>query len=203
MPLEVEIGAFHELAEATNLAESWEKITGIPFPRDEDDWFELVGRGDIPVELFVSGKIRPRQVLSYLEGRRAQQPDAGADNTVNAEVKKNDEPDERGYVESPTDPTAYVPATDILTEHTPAALSVSMKELGTILEDYHVNRIRWTRPLGKSRQPMRNRRSVHLGDWTAYVKRRVPADADGFPRLSEAELESRKAAVRNSKHAGK
>ena len=78
MPLEVEIGAFRELAEATNLAESWETITGIPFPRDEDDWFELVGRGDIPVELFVSGKIRPRHVLRYLEGRLAQQPDAGA-----------------------------------------------------------------------------------------------------------------------------
>ena len=78
MPLAVEIGAFGELAEATDLAESWEKITGIPFPRDEDDWFELVGRGDIPVELFVSGKIRPRQVLRYLEGRLAQPLDSRA-----------------------------------------------------------------------------------------------------------------------------
>jgi hypothetical protein len=118
-------------------------------------------------------------------------------------VSASDKPDEHGYVESPADSKTYAPAADILAEHTPDALSVSMKELGTILEDYHTNRVRWTRPLGKNGQPKRNRRSVHLGDWTAYVKRRVPAEEDGFPRLTEAELESRKAAVRNGKHAGK
>jgi hypothetical protein len=118
-------------------------------------------------------------------------------------VSQGDRPDERGYVASPADPAAYVPAADILAEHTPVDPAISMKELGTILEEYGTNRVRWTRPLGKNGQPMRNRRRVHLGDWTAYVKRRLPAEEDGFPRMTEAELEQRKAAVRNGKHAGK
>jgi len=118
-------------------------------------------------------------------------------------VSVGDKPDGRGYVESPIDPAAYAPAADILSEHTPAALSVSMKELGTILEDYHTNRVRWTRPRGKNGQPVPNRRSVHLGDWVAYLQRRTNPESDGFPRLSATELERRKAAVRDARHAGK
>lgn len=118
-------------------------------------------------------------------------------------VSQGDKPDEHGYVGLPADPAAYAPATDVLAKHAPVELAISMKELGTILEDYHANRVRWTRPLGKNGQPMRNRRSVHLGDWTAYVKQRLPDEADGFPRLTEAELEQRKAAVHNARHAGK
>ncbi len=138
---------------------------------------------------------RPKAVLSA----GSQSP-----NVLPADaVSQGDKPDEHGYVGFPADPAAYAPAADVLVKHTPAALSVSMKELGTILEDYHTNRVRWTRPLGKNGQPIRNRRSVHLGDWTAYVKRRLPAEEDGFPRLTEAELESRKAAVRDARHAGK
>lgn len=118
-------------------------------------------------------------------------------------VSQGDKPNKRGYVESPVDPAAYVSASDILTKHTPAALSVSMKELGTILKDYDTNRVRWTRPLGKNGRPVPNRRSVHLGDWVAYLRRRTNPESEGFPRLSETELERRKAAVRDASHAGK
>lgn len=147
-----------------------------------------------------------RFTAEYNRNRPKAAPSAGSQlpDAPSAEaVSQGDRPDERGYVASPADPAAYAPAADILAEHTPAALSVSMKELGTILEDYHTNRVRWTRPLGRNGQPMRNRRSVHLGDWTAYVKRRLPAEEDGFPRLSETELERRKAGVRDARHAGK
>jgi len=121
-------------------------------------------------------------------------------------VSQGDQPDERGYVASPADPAAYAPAADILARHTPADLPITMDRLVAIIEDYDANRVRWTRPLGKKGQPVPNRRSVHLGDWTAYLKRRVPAEADGFPRPTEAEIEDierRKAAVRRLKRAEK
>jgi len=145
-------------------------------------------------------------VVEYNRLRRTRALPAGSQSpdVLPAEaVSQGDRPDECGYVERPADPAAYVPAARILAEHTPAGLAISMKELAAILGDYDTNRIRWTRPLARNGRPMRNRRSVHLGDWAAYLKRRLPDDPDGFPRLSEAELESRRAAVRNSRHAGK
>jgi hypothetical protein len=142
-------------------------------------------------------------VLEYNRNRPKAALSAGSESPPVEATSQSDIPNERGYVASPADPAAYVPASDVLARHTPADLPISMKELGTILADYDTNRVRWTRPLGKNGQPMRNRRSVHLGDWTAYVKRRSPNEADGFPRLTDAELEQRKAAVRNARHAGK
>lgn len=121
-------------------------------------------------------------------------------------VSQDDRPDNCGYVESPADPAAYAPATDILTKHTPADLPILMDRLVAIIEDHDANRVRWTRPLTKNGRPMKNRRSVHLGDWMAYLKRRSPADKDGFPRLTEAEIEDierRKADANRLKRAGK
>lgn len=171
---------------------------------------QQAARGDARLRAKLDGEIgwwaHLRFTAEYNRNRPKAAPSAGSqlpDAPSVEAVSQGDKPNECGYVGFPADLAAYAPAADILAEHTPAALSVSMKELGTILEDYHTNRVRWTRPLGKNGQPMRNRRSVHLGDWTAYVKRRSPAEEDGFPRLTEAELESRKAAVRNGKHAGK
>jgi len=81
-------------------------------------------------------------------------------------------PDDRGYVATPSDPSAYVPASDIVSKHAPAALCLTIKQLTQILEDYPTNRIRWTRPPGKKGNPRPNRRSVHLADFFDYVERR-------------------------------
>jgi hypothetical protein len=175
----------------------------------------------IEAELIVAGydrdklvDLNPAALLGLLRKAREQRGDAdnaanvgkvkgGRPKVTDAEAKKDDEPDERGYVGLPIDPAAYAPAADILAKHTPADLPISMKELRTILEDYDTNRVRWTRPLAKNGQPVPNRRSVHLGDWVAYLKRRTNPESDGFPRLSATELERRKAAVRDARHAGK
>jgi len=164
------------------------------------------GRPTPEIEREVDWHRHLRFVLEYNRSRPKAALSGGSQlpNATSAEaVSQGDRPDERGYVKSPIDPTAYAPAAEILANHTPPKLVISMKELVAILGDYRTNRVRWTRPIGKNCQPMRNRRSVHLGDWTAYVKRRLPADEDGFPRMTEAEFESRWADVRNSKHAGK
>ncbi|MCK6458102.1 MAG: hypothetical protein L6Q92_16430 [Phycisphaerae bacterium] len=122
-------------------------------------------------------------------------------------VSQDDKPDKRGYVESPAHPKDYVPATDILATHTPVGLPITMDRLVAIIEDYDSNRVRWTRPRAKNGRPMRNRRSVHVGDWAQYVKRRLPPrDADGYPTLTKAEIddiESRKAAAHKLKQAQK
>jgi len=136
--------------------------------------------------------LNPPTLLQLLLKARERSADA---------VSVGDKPDERGYVKSPMDPTRYVSANDILTKFTPPELSVTMKELVRILTDYHTNRVRWTRPFDKKGRPIPNRRSVHLNDWAAYVKRRMPADEKIWPRLSEAELERRKAEVRASRYA--
>lgn len=190
--------------------EAWSKAHGLrlSYVQRYNAW--KVNRGGRPtLEIDREAKWRRhlRFVLEYNRNRPNAALSAGSQspNVLPAEaVSQGDTPDERGYVESPVDPAVYVPAADVLTKHMPADLSILMKQLGTILEDYRTNRIRWTRPLGKNGQPMRNRRSVHLGDWAAYIaKRQANPESDGFPRLSETELERRKAAVRNARHAGK
>jgi hypothetical protein len=114
-----------------------------------------------------------------------------------------DKPRSDGYVKSPVDPAAYVPAAGIVSKHTPLELPISPKELVTIVEDYDAHRVRWTRPLGKNGRPVPNRRSVHLGDWLRYLRQSRRAGAGEWPRLSGNELEQRKAAVRDARHAGK
>jgi hypothetical protein len=117
-------------------------------------------------------------------------------------ASQEDKPDKNGYVEWPSDPAAYVAASEILSNHTPADQPITWRKLPRILNDYATNRVRWTRPRAKSGRPVPNRRSLHLGDWTAYLKRRTP-ELGGFPQLSEAELERRRMAVRNARSPGK
>lgn len=71
LPAEVEIDAFRELAEKLGFAAGWEAAFGVPFPQNKEGWFHLLGAGAIPPELFVDGKIRPRDVLAFIEGKRA------------------------------------------------------------------------------------------------------------------------------------
>ncbi|MBI5863437.1 MAG: hypothetical protein HZB38_02775 [Planctomycetes bacterium] len=171
---------------------------------DKDQWETIHGRqykpGAAPeLQLTNSGHV----AVAQTQRERRRDGDIPPRQSPMQAASQGDTPDEHGYVERPADPTAYVPAADILAKHTPADLPVSMKELGTIIENFHTNRVRWTRPLGKNGQPVPNRRNVHLGDWSAYLKRRADPESDGFPRLSETEFERRKAAVRDARHAGK
>lgn len=186
--------------------EAWVKAHGLrlSYAQRYNAWkANRAGRPTPEIEREVEWRRHLHFVLEYNRKRPKTVLSAGAEFPHLETASQGDRPDEHGYVASPADPATYVPVTDILAKHTPVDLVISMKELGTILEDYNTNRIRWTRPLGKNGQPIRNRRSVHLGDWTAYVKRLLPAGEDGFPRLTKAELEQRKAAVRKGKHVGK
>ncbi len=137
------------------------------------------------------------RLLAELAGPRAEQPDAGPGGTT------SDAPDEHGYVAAPSDPSAYVAAKRIMTEHTPTEVKVTAKELPKLLRDYAANRVRWTRPRGQDGKPRRNRLLVHLADWTAYIERRNGLDAEGFPRMTESEVSERAAAVRRQKALGK
>lgn len=122
---------------------------------------------------------------------------------VDLQADGAEEPDAKGYVKTPSDPRSYVPVTEIVTAHTPPGLSMTARRVSEIAEDYADNQIRWTRPRDKRGNPIKNRRSVHLGDWAAYVKTSTGIDAEGFPRLSEAEIDARKNAVRQTGQCGK
>lgn len=107
-----------------------------------------------------------------------------------------DVPDARGYVAQPADPAAFVPAAEIVAQHTPSGDSLTYKRLVAIIEN-PANRVRWTKPLTKAGKPAPQRRLVHLGDWVSYLKRHAgPTAGDGWPASTAAEIERRKAAVR-------
>lgn len=127
----------------------------------------------------------------------------GAMGAPQTPASTDDAPDEHGYVASPTDSAAYVPASGILAEHTPADMACTVREMSRMLDNFVETGVRWTRPIGKNGRPVPNRRSVHLGDWLRYLGQSRRADAGEWPRLSDNELEQRKAAVRATKHAGK
>lgn len=117
------------------------------------------------------------------------------------------EPNAIGYVVHATDESAYVPATEIVSKHTPAEMPLTVKQLTPILEDYAVNRVRWTRPAGKDGKPRPNRRNVHLTDWLAYVERRraggFAADYEGWPVVPKIEIADRTDAIRRQKSGRK
>lgn len=120
---------------------------------------------------------------------------------------KQDVPDGNGYVVSPSDPTAYVPASEIVSKHTPTSIPVTSKELPGILEDFATNRVKWTRPPGKDGKPRSNRRNVHLTEWLDYIRRReragIRADGDDWPVVNEGEIAERASVIRGEKLAGK
>ena len=112
--------------------------------------------------------------------------------------------------------------TDIAKKHA----SLTVKNIGKIVEDFATNRVRWTRPRDQTGKPKENRRNVHLGDWATYLKNQARTDADGSLRLSNCEFtvdddvrgaftddelaelqrddfEARKKAVRREKQHGK
>ncbi len=140
-------------------------------------------------------------VAVLLETESAKLAERIVAGTVSA--PKRDLPDERGYVETPTDPTAYVSASDIVNKHTLVDMPLTVKQLAVIVEDFATHRVRWTRPRDKQGKPIGNRRNVHLGNWAAYCKKQRGTDADGFPRSTPEGIEARKQAVHHARQPGK
>ncbi|MFQ5807429.1 MAG: hypothetical protein ACE5I3_13355, partial [Phycisphaerae bacterium] len=133
--------------------------------------------------------------------------DVGPGEDAHELVGQAGEPDATGYVAHPTDRSAYVSAGDIVSKHTPAKMPLTAKQLTQVLEDYGTNHIRWTRPAGRDGKPRKNRRSIHVTDWLAYVERQrasgVAADENGWPTVSSDEIAERADAIRRQKPAGK
>lgn len=108
--------------------------------------------------------------------------------------------DRFGYVESPSDPSAYVSASKILSKHTSELPNIGAKELTAIVKNYAENRVRWTRPPMRSGEPRPNRLNVHLNDWLRCAARlkdpllrgRHPVDP------TPDKIERGKAAIRRS-----
>lgn len=144
-------------------------------------------RASIARGLYPVGSIPPGVPLpeSRLRKRRDQ-------------MRTEGRPNDRGYVEAPTDASAYVPAKDILQNHMPRELGRTHKHLLAIL-DRHSEIKRW--------RPRKNRLCVHLADWCAYLARRSdePAAADGdagWAPISAEEVAARAALMRPRKSVG-
>jgi len=74
LPAECELDAFLTMARVQPLAEAWRQILGFDLPRTRGDWFELIGQGKIPVDLFVNGEVRPAEILAYLRKKNPIAP---------------------------------------------------------------------------------------------------------------------------------
>lgn len=126
---------------------------------------------------------------------------------VHEPTEWSEAPETTGYVATPPDPSAYVPASDIVGKHAPVDMRLTAKQLRRILEDYTSNHIRWTRPTGKRGKPRPNRRGVHLSDWLAYVERQravgPAADDHPWPTVSADEITARAEALRGRRLSGK
>lgn len=119
--------------------------------------------------------------------------------TDKSQEDESHEPDKNGLVLNPLDPSAYVPAMEILNEHTPPSTATTYKQLKRILHRHP--EVRRTRPKGKQGKPRLNRLDVHLADWTKLKDELLarPIDSDGWPKVSDEEKASRKAKIRRTK----
>jgi len=141
--------------------------------------------------------------LAVRDSGRGLEPSAAADTPAEHLA----EPDEKGYVVQPADPSAFVPAAEIVSNYAPKEMPLTSKRLTQILENYPEARVRWTRPPGKNGKARHNRRSVHLTDWNEYVKRfrrggGLAKGEDDWPEVSENGIAKQKEAIRRSKSAG-
>ena len=114
--------------------------------------------------------------------------------------QQSDQPDENGYVESPSDLTAYRPFNDILLHYTGdladlLKTSITAKRLSTILKEHP--EVKWTRPLSKKTgKPRKNRKLIHLADWASLVDR-LKRGADR--ELTPEEIKANAARIRQER----
>ena len=149
----------------------------------------------IPLEMLDRWAVSPRQVEKL-------RPTAQKAPVCDAGVGASDEaaqPDEKGFVRDPSDPSAYLSASKILNEHTPPPVATTDKQLKAILRRHP--EVRKTRPRGRDGEPRPNRLNVHLTDWCDLVEKlqASSADGDGWPNVSDEEAAVRKAAIRRTK----
>ncbi len=120
-------------------------------------------------------------VDEYVADLRAWSLDLRGKYPVTAGNGSQESVDSKGFVTSPSDPTAYVSAATIRREHCPDGLSLTHKQLVAILAK---------NPKIKQWRPRSNRLSVHLPDWLAYLSKATESrDRDGLlddPALIEA-----------------
>lgn len=108
------------------------------------------------------------------------------------------EPDAKGYVANPVDPSAYVLVSKIVAESKLADLND--KKVGRIVENFDVNRVRWSRPSSRAGTLIKNRRLVHLGDWNDYEARQIGTHSDGWPRTTPEEREARAKGISSKRY---
>ena len=118
----------------------------------------------------------------------APKPASGAtDADAPSTLANANRPDEYGFVAQPADATEYVPASDVLNDHTPPEGCMTYRQLVAILKK-HPEIKRW--------KPRRNRLSVHVSDWQMFVKKQEANSGGADP--DESKIEERKAAIRKS-----
>lgn len=144
-----------------------------------------------------------RRQIGRLEAGSEQPKATPADDAKPTTKHAEEQPATNGYVAHPADPTAYIPATEIIAKESDGlGFTLTPKMLGELVERFTEHRVRWTRPISAhSGKPQSNRRSVHLTDWRRYVKRFTGGDspADGWPVMDKTEIESRTAKFRAGK----
>lgn len=127
-----------------------------------------------------------REQLGLVTVKQPEHPESNE-----AEGPISDRPDDHGFVALPADTTAYLPAADILSDHTPPEICTTHKQLRAIL-DKHPEIKRW--------RPRSNRLSVHLADWRMFVKEQEANSGKGDP--DESAIADRKATIRRATSGG-
>lgn len=101
-------------------------------------------------------------------------PPAKANSAVLESLALSDDPtkpDSRGYVKEPEDENSFVPMKVILDGYCQNVPISSLKQIGTVLDDFSVNDVRWTRPFTKRGAIDTHRRNVHIGDWIKFAEK--------------------------------
>jgi hypothetical protein len=72
LPAEVEIDAFRDLVLSWPEAASLFGVEPADIPTNQAGWFRLLAQLKLPPEMYLNGRIRPRDVLAYLAGLQEQ-----------------------------------------------------------------------------------------------------------------------------------
>ncbi len=113
---------------------------------------------------------------------------------AHVERKNNvdDKPDKSGYVRTPSSPDDYMAVTELLKLEDTWKVAHTLKKINGILKE-NPTTIRWTRPLSLEGIPIKNRKSIHIGDWSRFIRGQCD-DADPTQdEIAERKLKIRRA----------